>query len=49
MDNFIGVMEILAAQIEREKRDAIIVSNELASLPVRTEQQTATLRVRTGK
>ncbi|VVC42090.1 Intraflagellar transport protein 20 [Cinara cedri] len=44
VDNFIGVLDNLATQIEREKRDAIIVSNELASLPIRTEQQMATLR-----
>lgn len=45
VDNFINVMDHLAKQVEREKRDAIVVSNQLASLPNKTEEEIATLQV----
>ncbi|XP_025193905.1 intraflagellar transport protein 20 homolog isoform X1 [Melanaphis sacchari] len=45
VDTFIGVMDHLAKQVEREKRDAIVVSNKLASLPNKTEEEIAKLQV----
>jgi len=45
VDGFIGVMDRLAKQVEREKRDAIVVSNKLASLPNKAEEEIATLQV----
>lgn len=45
MDSFIGVIDHLAKQVEREKRDAIIVSNKLASLPNKAEEEIAMLQV----
>jgi len=44
VDGFIGIMDNLARQVEREKRDAIAASNELASLPNKTEEQMAVLQ-----
>ncbi|KAL4113604.1 hypothetical protein QTP88_017200 [Uroleucon formosanum] len=44
VDAFIGVMDRLAKQVEREKRDAIVVSNKLASLPIKAEEEIATLQ-----
>ncbi|XP_025193910.1 intraflagellar transport protein 20 homolog isoform X2 [Melanaphis sacchari] len=44
VDTFIGVMDHLAKQVEREKRDAIVVSNKLASLPNKTEEEIAKLQ-----
>ncbi|CAI6350445.1 unnamed protein product [Macrosiphum euphorbiae] len=44
VDGFIGVMDRLARQVEREKRDAIVASNKLASLPNKAEQEIATLQ-----
>lgn len=38
-------MDHLAKQVEREKRDAIIVSNKLASLPNKVEEEIAMLQV----
>lgn len=38
-------MDCLAKQVEREKCDAIIVSNKLASLPHKTEQEMTMLQV----
>lgn len=38
-------MDRLAKQVEREKCDAIIVSNKLASLPHKTEQEMTMLQV----
>lgn len=38
-------MDHLAKQVEREKRDAIVVSNKLASLPNKAEEEIATLQV----
>lgn len=45
VDSFIGVMENLAKQVDQEKRDAIIVSNKLASLSSKTEEKIAMLQV----
>lgn len=48
-DNFISVMDHLAKQVEREKREAIIVSNKLASLPNKAEEEMAMLQVISSK
>lgn len=42
---FIETMDRLAKQVEREKCDAIIVSNKLASLPHKTEEEMTMLQV----
>ncbi|XP_022169984.1 intraflagellar transport protein 20 homolog [Myzus persicae] len=44
VDTFIGVMDHLAKQVEREKREAIVASNKLASLPNKAEEEIATLQ-----
>lgn len=38
-------MDNLAKQVEQEKRDAIIVSNKLASLPIKAEEEINMLQV----
>lgn len=45
VDGFINVMDHLAKQVEQEKRDAIIVSNKLASLPNKIEEEMGMLQV----
>lgn len=47
VDSFINVMDHLAKQVEREKLDAIIASNKLASLSNKTNEEVAMLQVRT--
>ncbi|XP_050419761.1 intraflagellar transport protein 20 homolog isoform X1 [Adelges cooleyi] len=44
VDGFIAVMENLAKQVEQEKREAIIASNQLASLTNKTEERQAMLQ-----
>ncbi|KAL5239956.1 hypothetical protein ACI65C_007366 [Semiaphis heraclei] len=44
VDTFIGVMDHLAKQVEREKREAIVVSNKLASLSNKAEEEFAKLQ-----
>lgn len=46
VDSFINVMDHLAKQVEREKLDAIISSNKLASLSNKTNEEVAMLQVR---
>lgn len=46
VDSFINVMDHLAKQVEREKLDAIIASNKLASLSNKTNEEVAILQVR---
>lgn len=45
VDGFIETMDRLAKQVEREKCEAIIVSNKLASLPHKTEEEMTMLQV----
>lgn len=45
VDKFIGIMNRLAKQVEQEKRDAIIVSNKLASLSNKSKEDIAVLQV----